>query len=130
MTESTSSDNSLAPEAPPEAPPEPDRAARAFFRAFRHRNYRLFFGGQIISLVGTWMQSVAQSWLIYQLTGSATLLGLSSFFGQLPVFLMAPIGGVVADAADRRKILLATQAVSMVLALALSGLTFAVPPSK
>jgi MFS family permease len=98
---------------------------RLILRAFRHRNYRLFFAGQIVSLVGTWMQSVAQSWLIYQLTGSATLLGLTSFFGQLPVFLLAPIGGVVADAADRRKILLATQAVSMVLALTLAGITFA-----
>ena len=95
------------------------------FRAFRHRNYRLFFAGQIVSLVGTWMQSVAQSWLIYQLTGSATLLGLTSFFGQLPVFLLASIGGVVADAVDRRRILLATQTASMVFALVLAGLTFA-----
>ena len=67
------------------------------FRALRYRNYRLFFSGQIISLVGTWMQSVAQSWLVYRLTGSSLLLGLVGFAGQIPVFLLASIGGMVAD---------------------------------
>src|SRR5512147_649060 len=60
-------------------------------RALRHRNYRLFFCGQLVSLVGTWMQSVAQSWLVYRLTGSAVLLGLVGFAGQFPVFLLAPV---------------------------------------
>jgi MFS family permease len=92
-------------------------------RALRHRNYRLFFGGQLISLTGTWMQSVAQSWLVYRLTGSAALLGLVGFAGQIPVFLLAPVGGAVADARGRHPILVATQTASMLLAFALAGLT-------
>lgn len=94
-------------------------------RALRHHNYRLFFGGQFFSLVGTWMQSVAQAWLIYRLTDSAVLLGLTSFFGQVPIFLFAPIGGTVADSIDRRRILVATQIGSMLLALTLAAITFA-----
>jgi len=93
------------------------------FRAQRHRNYRLFFSGQIISLVGTWMQSVAQSWLVYRLTGSSLLLGLVGFAGQIPVFLLAPIGGVVADRYSRHRIVIATQSSAMVLAFILSALT-------
>ncbi len=93
------------------------------FRALRHRNYRLFFSGQIISLVGTWMQSVAQSWLVYRLTGSSLLLGLVGFAGQIPVFLLAPIGGVVADRYSRHRIVIATQTSAMVLAFILSALT-------
>src|SRR5689334_25246943 len=65
------------------------------FRALRHRNYRLFFAGQLISLIGTWMDQVAESWLVYRLTGSALLLGTVAFASQIPVFLMAPIGGAV-----------------------------------
>ena len=91
--------------------------------AFRHRNYRLFFSGQLVSLVGTWIQTVAQSWLVYRLTGSALLLGLVSFAAQLPVFLLATIGGAFADRIDRRRVLLTTQSSSMVLALVLAGLT-------
>ncbi|HEV2232555.1 MAG TPA: MFS transporter [Terriglobia bacterium] len=93
------------------------------FRALRHRNYRLFFSGQIISLVGTWMQSVAQSWLVYRLTGSSLLLGLVGFAGQIPVFLLAPIGGVVADRYSRHRIVIGTQTSAMVLAFILSALT-------
>ena len=89
----------------------------------QHRNYRLFFLGQLVSLIGTWMQSVAQSWLVYRLTGSAVLLGTVGFASQIPVFLLSPLGGVVADRRDRRRVLLATQAVSMLLALALALLT-------
>lgn len=85
-------------------------------RALRHRNFRLFAGGQLISLVGTWIQTVAQAWLVYRLTGSSLLLGTVGFVGQIPVFLMAPIGGMVADRADRRRIVIATQIASMVLA--------------
>src|SRR5438067_2285747 len=95
----------------------------AFLRALRHRNYRLFFGGQLISLVGTWMQSVAESWLVYRLTGSATLLGLSSFASQIPVFLFATIGGTFADRANRHRIIIITQTLSMIMPLALAALT-------
>ncbi|TFG41680.1 MAG: MFS transporter, partial [Bacteroidia bacterium] len=65
------------------------------FRSLRYRNYRLFFAGQSISLIGTWMQRIAMPWLVYHLTGSAFLLGLVSFAGQIPTFLLAPIAGVV-----------------------------------
>jgi MFS family permease len=92
-------------------------------RALRHRNFRLFFGGQLISLIGTWMQSVAQSWLVYSLTGSTMLLGLVGFASQIPVFLLAPIGGVVADATSRHRVVVATQASAMLLASILATLT-------
>ena len=92
-------------------------------RALRHRNYRLFFGGQLISLIGTWMQAVAQSWLVYRLTGSAVLLGFVGFSSQIPVFLLAPIGGTVADRYNRHRILVATQTSAMLLAFVLAGLT-------
>lgn len=101
----------------------PRRRIPGMLRALNHRNYRLFISGQLISLIGTWMQSVAQSWLVYRLTGSPVLLGAVGFAGQIPVFLLAPVGGLVADRHDRRRILLVTQTVSMVLALALGGLT-------
>jgi MFS family permease len=92
-------------------------------RALRSRNYRLFVGGQLVSLIGTWMQMVAQSWLIYRLTGSAVLLGVAGFASQIPVFVLAPLGGVIADRLDRRKVLVAAQSAMMVLALALAALT-------
>jgi len=98
-------------------------ARPALFRALQHRNYRLFFLGQLVSLIGTWMQSVAQSWLVYRLTGSAVLLGTVGFASQIPVFLLSPLGGVVADRRERRRILLATQSASMLLAFALAFLT-------
>lgn len=92
-------------------------------RALRHRNFQLFFTGQLISLIGTWMQSVAQSWLVYRLTGSSALLGLVAFAGQIPVFLLAPIGGYAADRVKRHRMVIATQISSMVLALILAALT-------
>ena len=92
-------------------------------RAFAHRDYRLFFAGQLISLVGTWMQSVAQSWLVYRLSGSAVLLGMVGFAAQIPVLLLAAAGGSLADTQSRQKIILATQAASMILALTLAALT-------
>jgi MFS family permease len=95
----------------------------ASFSALRSRNYRLFLGGQLISLIGTWMQLVGQAWLIYRLTGSAALLGLIGFADRFLVFVLAPLGGVVADHADRRRILIVTQSSMMVLALALAVLT-------
>jgi MFS family permease len=94
------------------------------FRALRHRNYRLFFAGQIISLVGTWMQTVAQAWLVYRLTGSGTLLGLVAFTSHFPVFVFASLGGLAADRFNRHHILIGTQLVSMVLALTLALITF------
>jgi MFS family permease len=92
-------------------------------RALRHRDYRLFFGGQLLSMTGTWIQSVAQSWLVYRLTGSSLLLGLIGFTSQIPVFLAAPIGGAVADRRRRHRILLCTQVASMLLASALAAVT-------
>lgn len=92
-------------------------------RALRSRDYRLFVAGQLVSLIGTWMQMVAQSWLVYRLTQSTLLLGLVGFASQIPVFLLAPLGGVVADRLDRRRVLVATQSAMMVLALALAALT-------
>ena len=78
----------------------------ALFNVFRHRNYRLFFSGQLVSLMGTWMQSVAQGWLVYSLTHSPFLLGLTSFCAQVTVFFMAPFGGMIADRVDRRRMLI------------------------
>jgi MFS family permease len=95
-----------------------------FTRALRHRNYRLFFSGQLVSLVGTWMQTVAEAWLVYRLTGSAALLGVAGFASQIPVFLLATIGGTVADRANRHRILVITQTTSMVLPLILATLVF------
>src|SRR5881296_1264918 len=92
-------------------------------RAFRHRNFRLFFGGQLTSLVGTWMQTVAQSWLVYRLTGSATLLGVVGFASQIPILVLAPIAGAVADTYPRRRSMLAIQTAAMLLAFPLAALT-------
>jgi MFS family permease len=93
------------------------------WRALRHRNFRLFFGGQTISLIGTWMTRVATGWLVYRLTGSALLLGTVSFAGQIPTFLLAPFAGVWVDRLDRRQVLVWTQALSMLQSLALAALT-------
>jgi MFS family permease len=93
------------------------------WRALRHRNFRLFFGGQSISLVGTWMTRIATSWLVYRLTGSALLLGTVSFAGQIPTFLFAPFAGVWVDRLDRRQVLVWTQTLSMVQSFALAALT-------
>jgi len=101
----------------------PTRRFASIWRSLRHRNFQLFFAGQLISLTGTWMQSVAQSWLVYRLTGSATLLGLVGFCGQIPVFLLAPFGGAVADRRNRHRILVATQTSAMLLAFVLAVLT-------
>jgi MFS family permease len=92
------------------------------FRALRHRNFRLFLGGQIISLAGTWMQQVALSWLVYRLTRSPFLLGLVGFAGQIPSLVLAPFAGVWADRGNRRRIVIATQALAMVQALLLAAL--------
>jgi MFS family permease len=93
------------------------------WRALRHRNFRLFFSGQSISLIGTWMTRIATSWLVYRLTGSALLLGLVGFVGQIPTFLMAPFAGVWVDRLDRRNVLLWTQALAAVQSLLMAALT-------
>ena len=93
------------------------------WRALKHRNFRLFFAGQSISLIGTWMTRIATIWLVYRLTGSALLLGTVSFAGQIPTFIFAPFAGVWVDRLDRRQVLVWTQALSMVQSLALAGLT-------
>jgi MFS family permease len=97
--------------------------AAGTFRALKHRNFQLFFGGQIISLVGTWMQTVAQAWLIYRLTGSGALLGVLGFVGQIPIFLLSPLAGLAADRWPRQRVVIATQTASMVLAFILAALT-------
>lgn len=94
------------------------------WRALRHRNFRLFFGGQTISLIGTWMTRIATSWLVYRLTHSALLLGTVSFVGQIPTFLFAPFAGVWIDRLDRRQVLVWTQTLAMLQSFALAGLTF------
>jgi MFS family permease len=92
------------------------------FRALRHRNFRLFLGGQFISLVGTWLQSVALGWLLYRLTHSAFLLGLAGFLTQIPSVILSPLAGVWADRWNRHRMVIATQVLSMVQALALAAL--------
>src|SRR6266516_2201209 len=96
---------------------------RATLRAFRHRNYRIFFYGQLVSLTGTWMQSIAQSWLVYRLTGSATLLGIVGFATQIPVFGLGPIAGVIIDRYSPHRVTVLTQSAALVQALLLSLLT-------
>src|SRR5947207_1823675 len=93
-------------------------------RALKHRNYRLFFGGQTVSLVGTWITRVATSWLVYRLTGSEWLLGVVAFAGQIPLLVLAPFGGVLGDRWDRRRILVVTQILSALQSLALALLAF------
>ena len=95
----------------------------ATLRALRHRNFQLFFSGQLISLIGTWMQSVAQAWLVYRLTGSSFLLGSVGFASQFPVFVVAPLGGIVADRWNKQRVVIGTQTASMILAFILAGLT-------
>jgi MFS family permease len=118
--------NSIQENAPAgSAPPGERRGARwqAAGRALRHRNFQLFFSGQLISLIGTWMQTVAQSWLVYRLTGSGLKLGAVGFASQIPVFLFAPIGGIVADRSHRKHVVIGTQVASMLLAFVLAALT-------
>ncbi len=113
---------------------EPDRAPAASWRAWRlpstfsslrHRNYRYYTVGQLISQVGTWMQQVAQGWLVYQLTGSPFYLGLVGFFGAIPMWFFSLTAGALIDRFSRRRVLLVTQSVAMLLAFALAALVFA-----
>jgi MFS family permease len=102
------------------------RASRDFshaWRALRHRNFRLFFGGQSISLIGSWMTRVATSWLVYRLTKSSLMLGTVGFVGQIPTFLLAPLAGVIVDRINRHSVLVWTQTIAMLQSLTLAALT-------
>src|SRR5213593_5173972 len=107
----------------PEAPLREALASR--FRALRHRNFRLYWLGQLVSLIGTWMQTVAQGWLMHRLTGSAFMLGLLGFCQFLPVLAFSLWAGVVADHMDRRKLVAATQTAALVQATALAAVVSA-----
>jgi len=106
-----------------ETKPAPLQKWATTLRALRHRNFQLFFSGQLISLTGTWMQSVAQAWLVYRMTKSALLLGSVGFASQIPVFLFAPLGGITADRVNRQRLVIATQIAAMILAGILAWLT-------
>jgi MFS family permease len=93
---------------------------KGIVRALRHRNYRLFFAGQGISLIGTWMQRIAMGWLVYRLTNSAFVLGLVGFTGQIPIFLLTPFAGVLADRLNRHRMLVVTQTLAMIQAFVLA----------
>jgi MFS family permease len=109
--------------APPLTPELAPSRIPSTFRALRHRNFRLFIGGQIVSLVGTWMQNVAQAWLVYRLTHSELLVGTAWFCAQIAVFVLGPLGGIAADRFSRRKVVIVTQTLSMVQAFVLAALT-------
>lgn len=110
---------------PPPAGPPPSAPRFGVFRALRHRNYRLFFGGQTVSLVGTWITRIATSWLVYRLTGSVLLLGVVGFFSQIPTLVLSPLSGVLVDRWNRHRVLVVTQVLSMLQSFALAGLAFA-----
>ena len=93
---------------------------KGMLRAFRSRNYRLYFGGQGVSLIGTWMQAIAMSWLVYRLTGSALLLGVVGFASQIPVLILAPFAGVLADRWNRHRMIVVTQTLAMIQAFILA----------
>jgi len=97
---------------------------RLLFRSLKHRNFRLFFMGQGISLIGTWMQMTAVAWLVWRMSHSALLLGLVGFASRIPTFVMAPFAGVLVDRVDRHRLVILTQALSMVQALMLAGLMY------
>ncbi len=105
-----------------QAAPEPEPAGPRMLRALRSRNYRLYFGGQGVSLVGTWMTRIATSWLVYRLTGSSLLLGVVSFAGQIPTFVLAPFAGVLVDRVDKHRVLVWTQVLAMLQSFALAVL--------
>ena len=105
-------------------PPKRFSGWKKTLRALRYRNYRLYFGGQGISLIGSWMQQVAMGWLVYRLTGSAFYLGVVAFFAQIPVFFMSPVAGVLADRWNRLRIMLVAQSLAMIQAFILAFLMF------
>jgi MFS family permease len=106
-----------------EANTKTERRLASAFHAFKYRNFKLFIGGQLISLIGNYVQTVAQAWLVYRLTGSATLLGLVAFCGQISLFVLTPISGVVADSKSRKHTLYFTQIAPAVLSSLMALLT-------
>ncbi len=108
---------------PPAASTSPTTGGPPFLRALRSRNYRLFFCGQVVSLVGTWMSTTASLWLAYHLTSSAWLLGVVGFAGQIPIFFLSPLAGVFVDHTDKRRLLLVTQTLALVQSAVLAFLT-------
>ena len=114
------------PAVPPEILPMRARQMRIpkTFAALRHRNFRLYAGGQLVSMAGTWMQIIAQGWLVYQLSGSELALGIVGFAAAIPALLISPWAGVVADEVPKRTLLVMTQSCAMLLAFVLSSLTF------
>ena len=94
------------------------------FPALKHRNYKIYISGQFISLIGTWMQQLAMSWMIFRLTNSAFWLGVSGFASQIPLFLFGLFAGAIVDRVDRHKLLIWTQSLSAIQAFILAGLTF------
>src|ERR1700693_5078692 len=94
-------------------------------RALSHRNYRLFFAGQTVSLIGTWLTRIATSWLVYRLTGSAPVLGAIAFCCLVPTFILAPIAGVIVDRHSRHRVIVITQVLSMAQSFALAALALA-----
>ena len=107
----------------PAPAPAGEKRLAFMLRALKYRNYRLFFGGQIVSLVGNWMTSVATSWLVYRLTGSAWMLGVIGFAGQIPAFLLAPFAGIMVDRVNKHRLLVITQTLAMIQSFALAALT-------
>ena len=101
--------------------PEASSSVAFMLRALKYRNYRLFFGGQIVSLTGTWITTTATSWLVYRITGSALLLGLVGFASQFPAFLLTPFAGIFVDRWNRHRLLVATQTLSMLTSFALAS---------
>jgi MFS family permease len=111
-------------EQPAEPISRPRPVLNQTFAAMRHRNFQLYFGGQLISNIGTWMQIIAQGWVVYQLGHSELTLGLVAFAAAVPTLLISPWGGVVVDRVSRRTLLILTQTGAMLLAFVLAALTF------
>jgi MFS family permease len=112
--------------APPTGVPKPENITRSrgMFSSLRHRNFQLYFGGQLISVAGTWIQIIAQGWLVYQITHSEFLLGVTSFAAAVPALIVSPWGGAVVDRVPKRTLLVITQSGSMLLAFVLAWLTY------
>src|SRR2546430_16641384 len=100
----------------------PEGGVKFALRALSHRTYRLFFAGQSVSLIGTWLTRIATSWLVYRLTGSAAMLGLIGFCGLVPTFVLAPLAGVYVDRHSRHRVIVVTQVLSMLQSFALATL--------
>ncbi|HEY9151840.1 MAG TPA: MFS transporter, partial [Anaerolineales bacterium] len=115
--------DSDSPMESPDKPPRIDSAPNTF-AALRHRNFQLYFGGQLISNAGTWMQAIAQGWLVYELTHSDLALGIVGFAAAVPALIVSPWGGVVVDHVPKRTLLIITQASAMLLAFILAALAF------